>query len=145
MGMSSCNNLLGVTIPRSMVSIGPAAFEYDKNLASITVPNGVIGKGSFRACGITNAVIGSGVTSIGANAFEYCAQLEWVYFEGNAPSVTPDAFVGASDATVYHKPEATGWESTFGGLQTDVWNATAQTNTAAAGETHTNLAGSSDH
>ena len=94
---NSRQNLTSVTIPNSVISIGTASFRGCIGLTSVTIPNSVtsIGVDAFRECSnlfknttmeipnsvttISNAaffactfrylIIGSGITSIGANAF----------------------------------------------------------------------------
>jgi hypothetical protein len=47
-----------------------------------------------------------------------------VFFGGDAPNIAPatNLFQNANNATVYYLPEATGWNSTFGGAPTVLWN-----------------------
>lgn len=68
---SSCSDLISVTIPKSIKSINDWAF-YGSGLISITIPNTVtsIGNNAFRDCNnLSSIIIGSGVTSIGYDAF----------------------------------------------------------------------------
>ncbi|MBQ2526610.1 MAG: leucine-rich repeat protein, partial [Bacteroidales bacterium] len=63
-----CGDLISVTIPESVTSIGNDAFYDCENLASITIPEGVtsIGDGAFRGCkSLTSITIPEGVMSIG--------------------------------------------------------------------------------
>ncbi len=94
------------TIPNSVTNIEGAAFESCANLTSVTI------------C--------SSVTSIGDNAFESCFSLAGVYFQGNVPSLGFEVFFD-SYATVYYLPGTTGWNPTFGGLPTVLWNPQVQT------------------
>ena len=112
-----CTNLTGVMIPDSVTNIAGSAFQFT-TLSSITIPNSVtnIGEGAFWECGLTNAIIGSGVTGIEPWAFGYCGRLTSVYFQGNAPHVDTDAFIGDTKATLFYVPCTFGWGSTFSGL-----------------------------
>ena len=70
-----CESLLSITIPSSIISIGNYAFYSCKTLAHITIPNNVIsiGKDAFSFCyGLTSIAIPNSVTSIGDGAFGYC-------------------------------------------------------------------------
>ena len=59
----------------SVTSIGGGAFQYCRDLTSVTIPNSVtsIGGGAFYSCsGLTSVTIPSSVTSIGRSAFRNC-------------------------------------------------------------------------
>ena len=99
------------TIPSTInglpvTSIGIQAFAGDLRLTSITLPGSV--------------------TSIGSFAFLYCYSLKGVFLTGNAPSVAWDAFA-ATGAIVYYLPGTTGWDTTFAGRPTRLWNPLMQT------------------
>jgi hypothetical protein len=97
-------NLLNVTIPNGVTTIGGYAFYYCDSLTNVTIPNSV--------------------TTIGGYAFEYTFRLSNVYFTGNAPTPTNDLSVFSADnnsATVYYLPGTTGWGATFDGRPTALW------------------------
>jgi PKD repeat protein len=131
----------GYTIPNSVTSIADYAFE-DCNLTDVIISSNVasIGLVAFQGCGsLTNVTMSNGVTSIGEVAFADCPKLATmtipasvsylpdavfaysgltsVYFEGNAPTADPEAFLGDT-ATVYYLAGTSGWGSTFDGLTT---------------------------
>jgi len=61
-----------LSIPKSIgglpvVSIGDNAFYNHNELVSVTIPEGLtsIGSGAFQSCGLTNIVISESVTNIG--------------------------------------------------------------------------------
>jgi hypothetical protein len=123
----SFSNLIGVTLPDSMISIGDYAFEGCSDLAGVTIGNRVasIGQGAFQGCGsLTSITIPGSVAIIGDWAFADCASLMGLYFEGNAPGLGGvDVFYGVS-AIVYRLAEAADWPEvpeTWGGLPTDLW------------------------
>jgi archaellum component FlaG (FlaF/FlaG flagellin family) len=86
-----------------------------------SVPEGVtsIGDYAFRLCtSLAGILIPDSVSSIGSYAFQDCTILENVTMLGNAPSLGADAFSGVhTDAAVYVQTGATGYGTTFGGLQ----------------------------
>jgi hypothetical protein len=70
---------------------------------------------------LTNAVIGSGLTSIGFGVFDNCYNMPGIYFMGNAPAMNSDVFDNDNTTTAYYLPGATGWSTTFDGLPTALW------------------------
>ena len=80
-----------------------------------------IGDFAFQLCtSLTTVRIPSGVASIAdySYAFASCRSLTGVYFQGNAPTLGPDAYVFYDDneVKVYYAPGTSGWSSTFGGV-----------------------------
>jgi len=99
-----------------------------------TIPSGVtcLGEGAFWECSrLVSVTIPSSVTNIGPMAFANCSCLTGVYFKGNAPSLGDAGLVTASKATVYYRPNTTGWGKTFGGRPTAVWNPQAMINASS--------------
>ncbi|MGO8676067.1 MAG: leucine-rich repeat domain-containing protein [Limisphaerales bacterium] len=170
-------------VPAGTTSIGESAFEGCFRLGSITLPASVknVGASAF-ACGftfgdplflmvsgLTNLVLGSGVTNVGATPFYGCIQLGGVLFEGNPPSMAGDMdFIlydsfaawgqaGSYQIVAYHMPGSSGWGSTFAGAPAVVWDpvlapalppsppfslqVTGVTNLPVVVEASTNLAG----
>jgi len=58
--------------------------------------------------------------------FQSCTSLTGVYFLGNAPSVGLTVFNNATLVTVYYLTGTTGWNATFGGRPTVLWNPQVQ-------------------
>jgi hypothetical protein len=98
----SCTSLTDITIPGSVNSIGDFAFSGCTRLSAIRVDalnsfyssvDGVFfnkGQTALIQCPGGKAgdyTIPYTVTSIGPDAFAFCASLKGVYFKGNAPSV----------------------------------------------------------
>lgn len=137
-----CTNLTSIIIPDSVTTIGSNAFTDCRGITNILIPFGVtdIAYGTFNGClslsniqlpqgiasigawafancaSLTEVVIPDSVSSIGTIAFYNCTNLARVYFLGNGPtgSVNPDRF--DSNATIYFRPNASGWNSyDFGG------------------------------
>jgi hypothetical protein len=92
-------NLVSVTIPDNMKSIGSGAFDNCTNLASIIIPDNVtsIGSSAFQGCSsLSSLTIGSGVTSIGYQAFSGCTNLVSIIIPDKVTSIDIQAFQGCS-------------------------------------------------
>jgi hypothetical protein len=95
-----CKNLAAVTIPDGITGIGEYAFAYCHSLATVTIPDGITGIGgyAFAYCHSLAAVtIPDGVTSIGAYAFHACASLAAVTIPDSVTSIGRSAF-GSCDS-----------------------------------------------
>jgi hypothetical protein len=157
-----CYSLSSVTIPSSVTNIGSNAFTGCTNLTAISVdalnafycsvdgdlydkgqttliqcpgakagadaiPNSVtsIGDNAFSYCAFLSSVtIASSVTNIAPFAFYYCSRLTGVYFQGNAPAADSYSFRNANAATAFYLPGTTGWSnfSATTGRPTKLWN-----------------------
>jgi hypothetical protein len=106
------NAATSYTISNSVTSIGDAAFANCASLTSVTIP--------------------ASVTSIGEYAFDDCPNLTSVYFEGNAPAGDSSVFL-FDNLEVYYLPGTMGWDTTFGGSPTVLWNPQVQTNNGSFG------------
>jgi len=133
---NNCSSLTSVTLPASVASIGDGTFEYCYDLTNVTILNGVtnIGNWAFFACfNLTSVVIPASVTNLGFEAFAYCSGLQQGFFLGNAPSINGGD--GSADTSVfngetgmvYYRPGTSGWNTTFGGWPTVLWNPQMQT------------------
>ena len=74
---SGCSSLTSITLPNSVTSIGFEAIGYCSSLTSVTLGNSVtsIGNDAFYGCYLTSITIPNSVTSIGRYAFADCAQV----------------------------------------------------------------------
>ena len=96
-----CINLISVTIPNSVTSIGYEAFK-NCNLTSITIPNSAIsiGESAFSGCSdLTSVTIPNSVTSIGDNAFYWCTNLKGITIPNSVTSIGDYAFNGCRNLT----------------------------------------------
>ena len=97
-----CSGLISVVIPNSVVSIGRYAFEYCRSLTSITIPDSVttIGDYAFRYCSsLTSIIISESVTSIGRYAFSNCSSLTSITIPDSVTSIGDSAFSSCSSLT----------------------------------------------
>lgn len=109
-----------------VTDIGNSVFYGNSNVTSVILPNSVniIEMFAFCRCtSLTNIIIPAGVTNLGYCSFELCNSLAGVYFQGNAPSADSSVFSNDfTPPTAYHLGSATGWGSTYYGIQTAYWN-----------------------
>lgn len=81
-----------------------------------------VGAWAFAGCSLTSITVGSGVTSLGTDAFGYCPNLTAAYFKGNAPGADCSVFESDNNlSAIYYLPETTGWETAFACLPTAPW------------------------
>jgi hypothetical protein len=94
-------NLVSITLPDTLATIGDWAFAYCSSLTSITIPASVtsIGGSVFSNCsGLTQATIPDSVTSIGNYAFYKCSDLTSVYVLRDTLPLTTLGYYGVQDA-----------------------------------------------
>jgi len=132
----SCDSLTGIALPGSVTSIGEGAFRHCPSLTAITVAESNLVYGSIEGILFNktqdsivqcpegksgSSKIPDNITSIGDYAFESCASLTNIYFEGDAPSLGLSVFFNANNATVYYLTGTLGWSPTYGDRPTAVW------------------------
>lgn len=79
--------IINLTIPDSVTSIGRYAFSGCSSITSIEIPDSVtsIGSYAFSGCSrLASVILGNNVMSIGYWAFDGCTSLETVYYKGSA-------------------------------------------------------------
>ena len=107
--LNSCKNGQGVIIfDGEVTSIGEYAFYSCKDLASITIPEGVtsIRKNVFYGCSSLESVtIPNSVTSIGDSAFNNCSSLTSITIPESVTSIGGHAFAGCSSLASITIPE----------------------------------------
>lgn len=74
---SDCKALTSFIIPDGVTSIGRSAFNWCTSLTSVTIPHSVtsIGGEAFLNCPLISVTIPNSVTSIGGEAFNLCSQV----------------------------------------------------------------------
>ena len=95
------NNLISITMPKTVTSIGAYAFYGCNGLPAITIPERVttIGEGAFFICSdVSSITIPKTVTSIGKDAFRGCRYLQTIEYNAVKLTTTNIAF------------EEAGWE-----------------------------------
>ncbi len=105
-----CSELVAITIPNSVTSIGHSAFKNCTSLTSIDVPDGVtnISNELFYNCiSLTSVTLPDSIKTIGGFAFGYCSSLtsitipadvEWIYFEAFAGCNLKDVYISDLEA-----------------------------------------------
>jgi uncharacterized repeat protein (TIGR02543 family) len=93
-----CNNLASVIMPEGVISIGESAFMRCRRLASAAIPGSVtsIGNWAFNECAITSANIPSGVSIIANGVFGSCTKLASVNLPSNLASIGTAAFLSCT-------------------------------------------------
>ncbi|MCD8125742.1 MAG: leucine-rich repeat protein, partial [Lachnospiraceae bacterium] len=90
-----CSGLTNVTIGSGVISIGTYAFYNCTGLTDITIPDNVISieGGAFRGCSaLINVTIGGNVTTIDAVAFMECTNLVSVKIPDSVTTISEKAF-----------------------------------------------------
>ena len=123
--------VLSVSLPEGLTSIGNLAFADFAVLTNITIPNSVasIGHGAFVGCsGLTSIEIPNSVTSIGYMAFYGCEGLTSIEIPNSVISIGGDAFnscSGLTSVTIGRSVTDIGYNAFDGctGLTSVIWNA----------------------
>ena len=123
-----CSELTAATIPSTVRSMGPYAFEYS-GIREITIPDSVTaftypdyitsGYGNFNKCsGLTSITIGTGLTSLPRYTFDGCSSLQTVTMNRTTPptlenycfkNCTSLAHIYVPAASVNAYKTASGW------------------------------------
>ena len=106
-----CRNLSSITIPYGVTSIGELSFQYCSNLTSVTIPDSVtsIGGYAFQDCwNLTSITIPNSVTSIGGYAFLTCGFTS-ITIPDSVTSIGSGAFSGCSNLASVTFENTEGW------------------------------------
>lgn len=101
-----CTGLTTLTIPSTVTSIGNSAFANTYSLTSMTIPDNVVTFGNevFRNSGVSDVTLGNGISSIGSNTFNYCANLTTVTLGNGITSIGEQAFMWCENLTSINIP-----------------------------------------
>ena len=108
-----CRNLISITLPESLIAIGEYAVSGCSGLESITIPSGVtsIGEATFWNCSrLTSITLPDGITSIGDAAFSNCSRLKSITIPGSVTSIGARAFSGCSSLVRVTFENTEGWK-----------------------------------
>ena len=89
-------DLIKLTVPEGVTSIGDYAFECCSKMQSAALPKSLvsIGKGAFSGCGLLTSLDLGGVQNIGKGAFLYCLSLKSVALPASLSNMGDFAFAG---------------------------------------------------
>ena len=95
----NCTSLQTVSIPNGVTNIADSAFSYCSSLVSVLMPTTLttIGAQAFRGCtGLSTVAIPDSVTNIGRGAFENCLNLRGVTIPTGVRELSTTAFDGCN-------------------------------------------------
>ncbi|MBR1688459.1 MAG: leucine-rich repeat protein [Prevotella sp.] len=118
----ACENLASVSIPNTVTSIEPQAFSQCKSLTSLELPEGLqsIGFSAFEDCeNLKSITIPNSVTDLQGFAFLDCEKLESVILSNAITSISNVCFCGCKSLRSIQIPESvmTIESTAFGGCE----------------------------
>lgn len=140
-----CGSLANLHLGNGLATIGPSVFFGCSSLTKVTIPDGItniadglnVGRalGAFNSCNnLTNVIVGKGLAYLGVEAFGECPNLRSLFFSGNAPTPSQyGVFSGSGSVIVYYLAGTTGWEATYAGRPTRLWNPMVETSDGGPG------------
>ena len=151
-----CGNLANLHLGNGLTIIRPSVFFGCSSLTKVTIPDGItniadglnVGRalGAFNSCNnLTNVIVGKGLAYLGVAAFGECPNLKSIFFSGNAPIPGENrVFDGSGSVIVYYLAGTTGWEATYSGRPTVLWNPQPQTGSVQQGRFGFNITGTAN-
>lgn len=104
---SKCKELISVTIPTSIKTIGAAAFSYCSNLKKINLPPSLseIEKEVFRECeNLDSITFPAKLKKIGDGSFRDCKELQSLYIPDSVETIDGNAFDGCINLKELYVP-----------------------------------------
>lgn len=102
MAFADCDTLTNVSIGSGLNNLGNAAFSGCSSLTSVALPDGVteLARDVFHSChGLTNVTFGNHLTRIGLDAFSSCSSLSSVTFPDSLATLADGAFCNCASLT----------------------------------------------
>lgn len=106
------NDIVSITLPEGLSSIGNCAFSGFKSATTLTIPNSVttIGDWAFLSCtGLTTLAIGHGVKTIGKLVFGGCSGLTSVTIGNSVTRIGERSFDGCEGLRSVHISDIEAW------------------------------------
>ena len=95
-----CDDLLGITLPAGLETIGDSAFFSCDGFTEISLPDSLlsIGNKAFSGCtGFTEITFPQNLKRIGYSAFADCANITTLYLPASLEEIGRDAFLGCGE------------------------------------------------
>lgn len=96
------NPVTKITLPTTLEAIGAHAFEGNKTIEEINIPEGVeeIPENAFKDSSISQVTLPMTLRTIGSNAFAGCEKLQFVIIPDSVTSIGKDAFDNSAKLTL---------------------------------------------
>ncbi len=101
---SGCEKIEGITLPPQLCKIASATFSGCKSLKAVQIPDKVtvIQADAFGNCSsLSEITLPESIVEIETIAFRYCSALKRINFEGDAPKIGIQTFIGVTADCYY--------------------------------------------